>query len=332
MTTLLTTLFSLTPMNRIYKYIFSILILIAITNQKVIACEACGCALGGFNFGIIPQNEAHFLGVKYSRSSFYAEMTHAGQREFSNDLYQRLDIMGRIALKERWQLNFVLPYMYNQMDGSHENEALSGFGDPMLLLNYKVLDQKGNPMEKWLHNLWIGGGIKAPLGDFEYSQTSQLINPNFQLGSDSWDYLTMLNFTSMKNRWGVNLEGVYKFNSENSQEYRFGNQYNVQASIFYKPKAEKILPIPLLGIYHENGGKHTFEGFYQVNSGGSATFAQAGLQVQFRNMMLHGNYQFPIQQNFNSDQHVHIEAKGRFSLTFITFIDMTKSKNVFTLK
>lgn len=316
-------------MTRCYKLFAILLISLFHLPQQASACDACGCALGGFNFGIIPQNEAHFVGVKYSQAHFYAEMWHAGQREYSNDRYQRLDIMGRVALRERLQLNVVLPYMYNQMKGSHESETLRGLGDPMLMVNYKVLDQKGNPMESWLHNLWLGGGAKAPLANFEFSQTTQLINPNFQLGSGSWDYLTMANYTTMKNRWGLNVEGVYKINTANSIDYRFGNQYNVQGSVFYKPKAEKILPIPMLGVYHEKAGMHTFEGFYQVNSGGSATFGQAGVQVQFSNMMLHANYQLPINQSFNSDDHVHIESKGRFSVTMIAFIGKVDKKSVF---
>ncbi|MCH7402201.1 hypothetical protein ACFOUP_18660 [Belliella kenyensis] len=305
-------------------------IFLLISSIETYACEACGCALGGFNFGIIPQNEAHFIGIKYSQARFYAEMMHAGQFEYSNDQYQRLDIMGRIAIRERLQLNIVLPYLYNDMVGSHEKETLRGLGDPMMMLNYKVLDQKGNPMEAWLHNLWVGGGIKAPLADFEFSQTTQLINPNFQLGSGSWDFITMGNYTTMKNRWGLNIEGVYKINTANAIDYRFGNQYNLQGSIFYKPKAEKVLPIPMLGLYHESAGTHTFEGFYQVNSGGSATFAQAGVQVQFSKMMLHANYQLPISQSFNSDDHVHIESKGRFSVNMIAFIGKSNKKNVFS--
>ncbi|MCC5936154.1 MAG: hypothetical protein JJU34_02620 [Lunatimonas sp.] len=306
-------------------------LLIINAQNSAFACDACGCALGGFNFGIIPQNEAHFVGLKYSRAHFYADMMHGGELEFSNDLYQRMDFMGRIALKERLQINAILPYMYNRMNGSHEKEQLSGLGDPMAMLNYKLIDQKGNPMDAWLHNLWIGGGIKAPLAHFEYAQSAQLINPNFQLGSGSWDYLALANYTSMKNRWGINLEAVYKVNTANSQNYRFGNQYNTQASVFYMTKKGNTQLIPVAGLYHEHGGQHTFEGFLQGNSGGRLTMAQIGLQVQTGTWMLHGNFQNPLVQDFNSDAHVTIEAKGRFSLTLVKFIGKKSGNNVFTL-
>lgn len=295
------------------------------------ACDACGCALGGFNFGIIPQNEAHFIGVRYAIAKFYADMRHGSDLEFSNDTYQRLDIMGRFALRDRLQLNIVLPYMYNSMNGSHESEQLSGLGDPMLMLNYKLLDQKGNPMEKWLHNLWVGGGIKVPLAPFEFSQAEDLINPNFQLGSGSWDFLAMINYTSMFKRFGINVEAVYKYNTVNTQDYRFGNQYNAQANLFYKTMIGDTQLFTIVGFYHEYGGQHTHEGFFQANSGGRMTMTQLGLQSQFRSMMLHVNYQVPISQKFNSDAHVNIQAQNRFSLTVVKFIGRKKENNVFSI-
>ncbi|WP_009036039.1 hypothetical protein [Indibacter alkaliphilus] len=309
-----------------------VLLAFGMYHTQARACDACGCALGGFNFGVIPQNEAHFVGVRYAIAQFYANSRHGGVLEYSNDTYQRADFMARIALNEKLQLNLVLPYMYNTMNGSHESEQLSGLSDPMLMLNYKLLDQKGNPMEKWLHNLWVGAGLKAPLAEFQFSRTENLINPNFQLGSGSWDYLAMLNYTSMSNRFGLNLEAVYKFNTFNSQDYRFGNQYNAQANVFYKTFIGGTQLFPLIGVYHEFGGQHTHEGFLQANSGGRLSMAQVGAQAQFKTWMLHTNYQVPISQDFNSDTHVTIQAQNRFSLTVVKFIGKRKEQNVFSFQ
>jgi hypothetical protein len=318
----------MTRFNHLYTLCFILWMAFSVQDTK--ACDACGCALGGFNFGLVPQEESHFIGLKYSQARFYAEMVHgAAGKEFSHDRYQRLDLMGRVAISERLQLNLIAPFMRNHMNGSHEKERLNGMGDPMAILNYKLINQKGNPMEKWLHNLWVGGGLKAPLASFTFSQTEQLINPSFQLGSGSWDMFSMVNYTAMRNRLGLNLESAFKYNTSNSQDYRFGNQWNIQGNLFYVPKTEKVQWVPMAGFYHEYGGVHTFEGFDQVNSGGRATMAQVGLQVQFGNLMLHGNYQQPISQSFNSDHHVDIEAHGRFSLTVITFFGRSSKSSVF---
>ncbi|EIM78745.1 hypothetical protein A3SI_01706 [Nitritalea halalkaliphila LW7] len=311
----------------ITSFLLFILFWLPLTGAK--ACDACGCALGGFNFGTIPQNDSHFVGIRYAIAQFYAEQRHGREISHSYDRYQRVDLMARIALSDRWQLNMVLPYMYNTMEGSHESEQLSGLADPMLMLNYKLLDQKGNPMERWLHNLWFGGGVKAPLAEFRFSRTEELVNPNFQLGSGSWDYVFLLNYTAMRKHFGLHVEAVYKYNTLNSQAYRFGNQYNMQTNLFYKSALGQWQLFPSAGLYHEFGGQHSHEGFLQGNSGGRLTMAQAGVQVQRGNWMMHANGQLPVAQHFFSDAQVEIQAKTRFAFTFVRFIGKKADKSVF---
>lgn len=318
---------------KILIYSTQILLISFLVSNKVQACDACGCSLGGFNIGIIPQTENHFAGMKFSRSRFFAEMNHANQSpEYSHDNYYRWDFMGRFALSERLQLNLILPYLYNDMNGSHEATRLNGLGDPLALINYKLISQKATADDQWVHNLWMGTGLKAPLGKFEYSQTSQLVNPNFQLGTGSWDYLFTGNYMVSRNRIGMNMESIYKINSINSQEYRFGNQFNAQANLFYNISTEKIQVIPYTGGYLERGAIHTFEGFQEVNSGGIAVFANAGLQVQGKSLLLNLTYQHPMSQNYNSDKHVTIKAHERFSFTLLAFINKGSAKDVFQMK
>lgn len=309
------------------------LLFAGLSYQPARACEACGCSLGGFNFGIIPQTDTHFVGVKFSRARFFASVAHTGQvPEHSHDSYYRWDLMGRFALSERWQLNLVLPYLYNDMNGSHEQHKLNGMGDPMVLMNYKLLQQKATADDQWIHNLWVGTGVKAPVGSFAYNQNEQLINPNFQLGTGSWDVLVTGNYMVNYNRYGLNVEAVYKMNTVNSQQYRFGNQANGQVNLFYNLPSGKLNLVPFAGLYAEYGGKHTFEGFFEANSGGKAVFANAGLQVQGKGLLLNLNYQNPIRQRFNSDRHVHIDARERFSVAVLFLINKGAGASPFRIK
>lgn len=302
----------------ILVYCFALLVFSTSHTQ---ACEVCGCSLGGFNFGIIPQTENHFFGMKFSRSRFYAEMNHANhEAEYSNDTYFRLDFMGRIAVTDRLQVNVILPYLSNNMEGSLEQSKVVGLGDPIALMNYKLVSQKATAENQWLHNFWAGIGIKAPVGNFNYSQTEQLINPNFQLGTGSWDYLFTGNYIISRNRWGMNMESTYKLNSINSQRYRFGNQFNAHTNLFYTIPNLKFQVIPYGGGYLERGGMHTFEGFQEVNSGGTAFFANTGVQVEGKHILFNVAYQQPLSQQFNSDENVTIRAHGRFSITLLAFI------------
>lgn len=284
------------------------------------ACDACGCSLGGYSLGFIPQQNSSFVGLRYSRAHFYAEMLHGSNHEFSEDTYQRVELIWRHVWKNRWQVNVMLPYLYNRMDGNqHDLIKLSGFGDPVFMLNYKVIDQM--LVEKnFRQNLWIGAGVKAPLGKFDAVDRAELINPNFQLGSGSWDALLHLNYIAQVKSFGVNIEATGKINTPNSMDYQFGNQGSVTTNLFHTQLVKGHSIAPYLGTYFEYGEFHRFEGFKEVNTGGRASFANVGLQWQKDRCLFNAQYQLPIWQDFNSDRDVNIESKGRLAFTFIALI------------
>jgi hypothetical protein len=292
--------------------------------KKGIACDACGCSLGGFYFGLIPQTNQHFVGARYGYSRFYAEMNHGTGMENSFDTYQRWDFMGRFAISNKWQVNVVLPYVYNTMKGSHESETMNGISDPLAILNYKALDQKMTG--SITHSLWLGEGLKFPLASYDHSSFDNMINPNFQLGSGSLDYLFNANYVISRRQIGVNLESVFKLNTSNSEGYRFGNQWNGLVSLFYNKNIKQVSLLPYVGTYLEISQMHTAEGIYQFNTDGKAAFAQLGTQAQFKKLLLNVNYQIPFSQHFNSDAHVQITAKNRLNLTLLYFIQK-KSKS-----
>ena len=47
--------------------VFSVLLMTATVSQ---ACDACGCKLSGFSFGILPQYTSHFVGLRYTHAAF----------------------------------------------------------------------------------------------------------------------------------------------------------------------------------------------------------------------------------------------------------------------
>ncbi|MEO0333200.1 MAG: hypothetical protein AAF223_16195, partial [Bacteroidota bacterium] len=72
------------------KSIFALFILIITTVSSSHACDVCGCSLGSNYFGILPQFDKHFVGVRWHHSSFFAQMNHNSElleREYSNDSY-----------------------------------------------------------------------------------------------------------------------------------------------------------------------------------------------------------------------------------------------------
>ncbi|WP_421879852.1 hypothetical protein [Marinoscillum sp.] len=289
------------------------------------ACDVCGCRLGGLSYGILPQHYQHMVGLKYSYAHFRAEMEHNSEYfsdEYSDDTYQRMDLIGRITLLPKLQLNVQLPYLINEMDGTHQKVSSNGIGDPVLMMYYTPFNT-GESANTWRHSFLLGGGVKLPLGDFDKEDGGVIINRNFQLGSGSLDYLLTANYTLSVDDWGLNVESSYKMNVANSQGYRFGNQFNVSGYAFCYLESATFGFLPFAGAYFETSGQHRDAKAIQVNTGGNALFATLGTQIYYRQLNLMLDYQHPISQNYHSDDVATITAANRFSIGLIYSIGKT---------
>lgn len=302
--------------------------IVSISNPAI-GCDVCGCKLGGLYFGIMPQFDSHFIGVRYSSAYFKAAIRYNSEYledETSDDTYRRLDITGRFSINEKLKLNFILPYLSNVMNGSHQNIRSHGIGDPMVLLYYQAINNSVNNEDQVKHALLLGGGLKLPLGRFDAEDQGEIINRNFQMGSGSLDYLLSANYTIRRNAIGMNSESSYKINSRNKDEYRFGNQFNFSSYFFYWHEFKAITVLPYTGIYFEQAEKHQNHSAEEVNTGGHATFATLGAQAFKGNMTVNCMYQLPIAQRFNSDALSQIEAGNRFSISVMWNIQKKKDK------
>jgi len=292
-----------------------ILLLFLISYGQTDACDVCGCKLGGLYFGVLPQFEGHYLGLRYSHAVFNASILYNSDYvddEFSEDTYQRMELMGKYAISSRWQVNVIIPYMMNQMNGSHQDVNSSGPGDPMVLAYYKVLNT-GNSLGVE-HALLAGGGIKLPFGDYNKTDNGEIINRNFQLGSGSLDYITSLNYTIRLNAVGLNVESSYKINTANDDDYRFGNQLNVSSYLFYWIDKSSFSLLPFAGAFYEQAERHKDGKVEALNSGGNALFATAGLQFYKGAFSFNTQYQIPVTQSYNSENIASIEAGNRLTL------------------
>ncbi|MGB3464755.1 MAG: hypothetical protein WBA74_05785 [Cyclobacteriaceae bacterium] len=311
------------------KRLFILFLLLGsgLASHSVYACDVCGCKLGGLYFGILPQFENHFVGLRYSNAAFRAAVNYNSdylEDETSNDLYQRIDLIGRYSLSEKWKVNVIVPYLMNEMDGSHQRIVSNGIGDPMIIAYYQLVNNGADIARKNKHALLIGGGLKLPLGEFTAEDQGEIINRNFQLGSGSLDYLLSANYTVRRKAAGINAEASYKLNTANSDNYRFGNQFNMSTYAFYWMEWSGVSLLPYAGSYFEYGDNHTNFDFREVNTGGHATFASMGMQVYAGNLTVNMQYQVPVAQRFNTDGISEIEAGNRMSLSLLWNISKKK--------
>jgi hypothetical protein len=106
----------------------------------------------------------------------------------------------------------------------------------------------------------------------------------------------------------------YMINSRNSDNYLFGDQFNVSLNLFYLFKQEKFAVMPMFGVYGEQAQEHLDGKFRVINSGGNAVFGSAGFQLYFNKWIVNGNVLAPAIQNYNTDNLTDIESNWRYTV------------------
>ncbi len=293
-------------------------LLTLITATQLMACDVCGCSLGGNYFGILPLYNKNFVGLRWSQARFHsyiAPTQYLGAQE-SNDTYSKIELWGRYYLTRKIQLFAFIPYAYNNMNGTDQVVTAQGLGDISLIANYVILNT-GETGSNFKHSLMAGGGIKLPTGKYDQADGGKIINRNFQLGTGSVDFHFNAVYTLRYKKTGINLETGYKLNTRNSHDYLFGNQYRASAQLFVWQKVGAFSFLPHAGVNYETAAKHKDGDIIQVNTGGSALLASAGLDVYISRVTLGLNYQDPIAQHYNSDETADITSKPRWTASLL---------------
>lgn len=287
---------------------------------RAMACDVCGGNLGGIYYGILPQYGNSFIGVRYSMAHYNATMKYNSvffEDERSNDSYHRTDILGRYAFNKKLNLNLILPYMVNIMDGTQQSLKSRGIGDPTLLVNYTMFNTGDDTMVKWKQSLQIGGGIKLPLGDFDRKHEGDIINRNFQMGTGSLDFLISGNYTIRYGSFGLSSENTYKYNTANRDDYHFGNQFTSSSNLFYWKETPLMAFLPFAGILYEQAGMHQLGKIDQLNTGGKSVLASFGAQIYHKSLSMTCQFLTPIIQKYNTDNIASINAGNRWSVGLI---------------
>lgn len=301
---------------RLYKLI----LILMLFSSPAWCCDVCGCKLGGLSMGVTPQSDANYFGIRYNMAQFDASIVYNSEffeDEFSSDTFQRFDLLGKFNLVKNLQLNIMLPYLINNMDGNLQKVDFKGFGDPLVQLFYNVINTSMDPGRSVNHSFLVGAGIKLPFGSSDQSDNEELINRNFQLGTGSVDYQLSAMYTMRLGLYGIATEAGYRINTANSDGYEFSDQSNISLNMFYLRESPQIGLLPYAGLYYEYADSHSDNGILQVNTGGSALLANLGMQIYLQKITLSLATQVPISQSYNTDQFATIEEGSRLSLDML---------------
>lgn len=278
-------------------------------------CDTCGCSGNGGRMGFGTGLNNNFIGLRYIAQRYRSRDGIFANSPWIDENFNTVQLWTQLPIGKRFMVNVVMPYQFHSREFSDDTEQnINGLGDATILGFYQILKQTPDSIIsiKPQHTLQLGGGLKIPTGRFDEENLEGSVNPSFQLGTGSWDYLLAANYGVTHRNWGLSLMANYTLKSKNDKEYRFGNQFNYALNTYKTYYFGNDFSLtPQVGLGGELFEKNEEYGLVVHDTGGNAFFGKAGVEINYRTLALGASTMLPIAQDLNGGK---VEVKNRFSV------------------
>ena len=272
-------------------------------------CDACGCSASGGGMGFSSMIDKDFVGIRYFYQSYTSRDGVFRNSPWIDENFNTMQIWARVPVVKRVQVSAQVPYHFHNRDLSTGHQEINGLGDITILGLYTAY-QTQTDSTAFTHTLQLGGGIKAPTGKYNGANNGS-VNPSFQVGTGSWDYILATEYVIQRGSLGLNAMANYVFKTENSQHYRFGNQFNYAGTFFYMVQANKLTLVPQLGLAGEIYATNRQFDEDLPDTKGDILFGKLGVEAGLGDFSIGLNGMLPISQNLTGGR---VEANYRWSV------------------
>ena len=270
------------------------------------ACDICGCGVGSYYIGILPEFKKRFIGLRYQYKGLTSHISPDGSYSYltSKEKYQTMELWGAYNLGKRFRVLGFIPYNINERINQDVSTIKSGLGDIAMVGYYQLFSNSASVSNNKLlvHSLWIGAGVKFATGKYDPSEkTGGSGNQNnFQLGTGSTDFTLNAMYDLRIMDAGININGGYKMNTVNRYDYKYGNKMTFNLLAYYKFNIENKFTIaPNAGLLYEKAAKDLHNSQLVQESGGNSTMGIIGAEISIGKIGFGGNFQTPISQNLS---------------------------------
>ncbi|AWA28783.1 hypothetical protein HYN48_01025 [Flavobacterium magnum] len=272
-------------------------------------CDACGCSASGGSMGFASMLNTNFAGVRYFKQHYQSSDGLYSNSPWYDEDFNTIQIWGRIPVHKKVQISVLLPYHFHHRETASGSQDIKGIGDITVLAMYRLYQTRKDSTLVG-HTLQLGAGVKAPTGQFDEANAGA-VNPSFQAGTGSWDYLFASEYVIKTKRFGLNTQLNYTVKTTNDKDYRFGNQFNYAGTFFYLYEKENFSIAPQAGFAGEVYGSN-----YQYNqlirkTSGDIFFGKLGVEVGREKFSAGAHVLLPVNQNLAGGR---VEAKYRWSV------------------
>lgn len=273
-----------------------ILLLLLLSSQTTTACDICGCGVGSYYIGLLPDFKQRFAGLRYQYKTMRSHLGPGGSTSYltTDETYQTAELWGGWNIGKKFRVLGFVPLNFSERSNQGISKSKTGLGDIAVTGYYQVFSK----MNTVAHSLWIGGGVKLPTGKYEPAERKDNEDSpnNFQLGTASVDFTLNAMYDIRLMDLGLNTNISYKLNTRNKYDYQYGNKFSANLLAYYKLRPLKALSIsPNAGILFETADKDTEQIKIDV-SGGYTLMGTAGVELSFKQYAIGGNFQPVLSQ------------------------------------
>ncbi|MBU2996761.1 transporter [Cellulophaga baltica] len=278
-------------------------------------CDTCGCGSSGGSMGYGTGLNDNFIGIRYIHQQYRSRDGIFNDSPWIKENFNTIQAWGNIPVSDRLLINTIVPFQFhNRIFPDNTEQHISGLGDVSILAFYNVLKVKPDSIVsiKPEHYLQIGGGLKLPTGSYDQENNEGSVNPSFQLGNGSLDYVLGLNYGFSYRNWGISTMLNYAIKTENPDNYQFGNQFNYSINAYktyYLSNSFSVTPIA--GLAGEVYGENQEYNLPVADTKGDLFLGKLSLEASLNNYSLGVVAMAPISQNLNGNK---VELKNRTSI------------------
>lgn len=278
-------------------------------------CDTCGCGSSGGSMGYGTGLNNNFIGVRYIGQQYRSRDGIFNDSPWIDENFNTMQLWGNFPVLKRTVVNVIVPYQFHSRKFSdNTTQHINGLGDVSVLAMYNVLKVRPDSIVAIApeHYVQVGGGVKIPTGTFDKANNAGSVNPSFQLGNGSWDYVLAANYGFNYRNWGVSTLLNYTIKTENPKEYQFGNQFNYALNAFKTYYVDNNFSLtPILGVAGEIYETNKEYGAAVANTKGDIFLGKVSLEAAYSRYALGVVSMLPISQNLNNDK---VELKNRLSI------------------
>ncbi len=304
-------------MKKLTKITIAILALVSMFGLEAAkACDICGCGVGSYYLGILPEFNKRFIGLRYQHKTLRTHLNFDGTTSYltTDETYQTAEVWGGWNIGKKFRVLAFVPYNFNDRHSSELNGSKNGLGDVAVMGYYNLFSKRSVIGEKLLvQSLYVGAGVKLPTGKYEPAERTlvQQSPNNFQLGTASTDFTLNATYDVRLMDFGINANVNYKINTTNKYDYRYGNKFTSNVLAYYKIRVANMLTVaPNAGILYEQAEKDTEDKKFSVDeSGGHTVSVVTGLEASVKRFSFGANYQAVASQNLAGGS---VDAGNRF--------------------